>query len=113
MSVITRLIGAGLVGLFVAGSAVAGESRFVEQNVDRYGGDYRVVVMGTGETYQACQALCAGDAQCKAWTYVRAGIEQATPSCRLKVTVPFAERSPCCVSGVEVGANVTPVGQRR
>ena len=91
--------------LFGLTTPAGAASPFMEPNTDRYGGDYSVVELKSGGP-RACDAACTGDSQCKAWTYVKPGIEGPSAMCHLKLTVPHAGASPCCVSGVRVGAGV-------
>jgi hypothetical protein len=75
--------------------------RAFEPDVDRKGGDYTSVTLPAGAVPTACRELCAADAtHCKAWTYVKAGVQAANPRCWLKNTVPAAVSSNCCSSGV-------------
>ena len=102
---------AGLAGWLIGvASGPAFAQPFMEQNTDRRGGDYRTLTMkGGGPDY--CAQECAKDGQCQAWTYIRPGNEGSTAVCRLKQTVPFAENSPCCISGVRVGASLATYKQ--
>lgn len=70
----------------------------LELNTDRVGGDYRSTNMDRPST---CATACAGDAQCKAWTWVKAGIQGPSAKCWLKSTVPEPRPSDCCISGVK------------
>jgi len=81
---------------------LAAQNMFVEQNVSRWGGDYTSFPVESGGS-AACGAECARDPDCLAWTYARPGSEAATGVCHLKSTVPFADATPCCESGVMVG----------
>lgn len=81
----------------------AGPALFTERGVDRPGGDYRVLTSGV-ESPRYCASACAADTQCKAWTYVNAGTEGPAATCHLKLTVPHAQSTPCCTSGVAVGS---------
>ncbi len=76
----------------------------VEFNTDRTGGDYTHVTLPTGSVYLHCQALCMADGQCKAWTFVKAGVQGANPRCWLKNTVPAAHANNCCTSGTKAAA---------
>lgn len=69
-----------------------------ERGVDRPGSDYTSFdIRGSART---CQAACDRDDQCRAWTYVRAGIQGPAPRCWLKFQVPPPRWDDCCVSGV-------------
>jgi hypothetical protein len=72
-----------------------------EPNTDRMGGDYTSVTLPPGSVPNNCKALCAADgARCKAWTYVKAGVQAPNPRCWLKSSIPAAKPSNCCSSGV-------------
>lgn len=87
--------------LALAGIVPTANAQSVEPNVDRTGGDYTSVTLPAGSTANNCQALCAADPnRCKAWTYVKAGVQANNPRCWLKTTVPAATSSSCCTSGV-------------
>ncbi len=77
---------------------------FMERGTDRPGGDYRVLTDGV-ESPRSCASACAADTQCRAWTYVNKGSEGPLATCHLKLTVPHAQSTPCCVSGVSVGSS--------
>jgi PAN domain-containing protein/trypsin len=55
---------------------------------------------------EACQADCAIDSRCRAWTYSAAGVFSSMPYCWLKSDVPAAERWEGYISGVK-GAEFT------
>ncbi|MEM9061485.1 MAG: PAN domain-containing protein [Pseudomonadota bacterium] len=82
--------------------AVAVERAFTsyEENIDRPGGDYTSLRLGSAEA-TACQKLCSEDQRCLAWTYVAPGYQEADAVCWLKNTVPQGTRKDiCCTSGV-------------
>jgi hypothetical protein len=81
-------------------AATGGRSRGprLEADTNRYGLDYRGFPAGDAN---ACQAACAGEAQCKAWTWVKPGIQGPQGNCWLKHSVPSASRDACCVSGAK------------
>jgi hypothetical protein len=70
----------------------------IEPNVNRAGGDYQGVPLQGG--YEECQAACAKDARCKAFTWVKPGVQAATAVCWLKDSVPAATPNTDTVSGV-------------
>jgi hypothetical protein len=82
-----------------AGAASAQSSTF-ERNVDRLGSDYRNVDLQPGTPPEACQSACLGDPSCRAWTFVRPGVQGPYARCWLKGAVPQAQGNPCCTSGV-------------
>jgi hypothetical protein len=73
----------------------------VEPNIDRPGGDYTNITLPPGSVSQVCLNLCSADAPCKAWTYVKPGVQAPNPRCWLKNTVPEARANSCCTSGVK------------
>lgn len=85
----------------------------VEFDTDRIGSDYANFPL-TDPDYRHCAQACSRDQRCKAWTYVRPGI-QWTPTaparCYLKNSMPpkTAGRS-CCVSGLRVVTILQPKG---
>jgi hypothetical protein len=73
----------------------------VEVGIDRPGSDYTSVTLPSGSDYADCQALCAADNPCVAWTFVNAGIQATNPRCWLKSSVPPQVPNGCCTSGVK------------
>ncbi len=74
-------------------------ARAVEVDVDRPGLDYRnfeIEQTNPGPCIEACEA----DSRCRAWTYVKPGIQGARAQCWLKSAVPEAYTSVCCISGI-------------
>ncbi|MDX2086401.1 MAG: PAN domain-containing protein [Kofleriaceae bacterium] len=47
----------------------------------------------------ACAAACKGNAQCKAWSYVKPGVQGPQAKCWLKHTVGAYSSNPCCTTG--------------
>jgi hypothetical protein len=60
-----------------------------------------------------CEESCAGNAACKAWTYVAPGTTQGPqPHCWLKGGMPLQQAAACCTSGLKIAvqpANMTPI----
>jgi hypothetical protein len=81
--------------------AVSAVKRGLTENSDRWGGDYRSLWLAIAAP-QACQAACAQDAQCKAFTYVPPGWYgwNASAACLLKSSVGPAVSNTGLVSGV-------------
>jgi hypothetical protein len=77
--------------------------RGMEDNTDRPGADYRSLDL-TDADPRACQRACEGDRGCRAWTYVRPGVQAENAKCYLKSPAPGANRDACCISGVVGGA---------
>jgi hypothetical protein len=46
-----------------------------------------------------CMQTCAGDPRCRAWTWVKPGIQEPNGHCWLKVRVPTLVPDSCCDSG--------------
>ena len=91
-----RLLGIGLwMGLMGMVFNVAA----MEIDTDRPGLDYHSFDMSAAKP-ELCQASCAADMRCKAWTYVKPGVQSANARCWLKHAVPQANSNSCCVSGV-------------
>jgi hypothetical protein len=88
--------------LAYAGSAM-GQSYQVnyEQNVNRPGGDYRNFELKSADP-ALCGGACLMESQCRAFTYVRPGLQGAAAHCWLKNSVPGPTAHPCCTSGVRM-----------
>lgn len=48
-----------------------------------------------------CAQLCQKDDRCRAYSFVRPGVQSAAGVCWLKYQVPTAMRDPCCLSGIK------------
>ena len=93
------------------GSRLAGASSGVkgglEVDVDRPGGDYRAIEMWD-PLPSRCQATCAAEAQCQAWTYVPPGVLHTLFAyCSLKSSIPPARTTTGMISGLK-GHELTP-----
>jgi hypothetical protein len=75
-----------------------GEFTYVNYNRNLYGGDYKSIVLPTPRA-SWCGGYCAADSQCKAYTYVPPGVQQANAVCWLKSSVPAASSAPGLISG--------------
>lgn len=72
----------------------------MESDTDRPGSDiHRLELQDANPS--VCQAKCAGLDRCKAWTYVRPGVQGPKAVCYLKNSVPQVASNKCCVSGVK------------
>ena len=71
---------------------------FTQMQVDTnlLGGDYKGY---DASTVEMCEAECKRDGKCRAWTFVRAGVQGPQPRCYLKDVIPAASSNSCCVSG--------------
>lgn len=73
----------------------------IEWMIDRPGGDYKRLVFGSTLRPETCRKQCNDDAQCRAWTYVPAGIQTNGAVCWLKSSIPTARPSARMVSGIK------------
>lgn len=71
-----------------------------ETDTDRAGSDYSGYDLSSADP-ALCRKACEDDAQCKAYTYVKPGVQGPKARCYLKNTVPSASHNSCCVSGVK------------
>ena len=77
-------------------SAAPGEN--FSLNTDRPGNDIRNIPFN-GDA-QACLKRCNRERDCRAWTFVKAGVQGPSAVCFLKAPIPRAVANPCCTSGV-------------
>ena len=86
-----------------------------EFNTDRPGRDYKHFDLPTPD-YKLCSQACKNDPECKAYTYVKPGIQGSKARCWLKSEIPSAKSSDCCISGIKrpVGSSdATPSSPQR
>lgn len=76
------------------------EAASPEMNFNRLGGDYRSIVL-RAPSWPNCSLRCLQDHRCKAWTYVKPGIQGRYARCWLKNSVPRGRPDNCCVSGTK------------
>lgn len=95
---IWAVLAAGL-GWFATGAAPADAAEF---NSNRRGGDYRNFWVPQGG-HRACASACARERSCRAWTYVRPGVQGRQGRCWLKRVTPRRTADNCCISGVKGG----------
>lgn len=90
------------VSAIIAGLAVAAAraETTVETDTDRMGSDYSGYDLSAADP-QLCRTACDSDAQCKAYTYVKPGVQGPNARCYLKNAVPAPSPNSCCVSGVK------------
>jgi PAN domain len=81
----------------IAGTAPAQGENF-SRNIDRPGNDFRTVPLRGNA--QSCQRLCNANSECRAWTFVKPGIQGVNARCWLKNVIPAAVANSCCTSGV-------------
>jgi len=72
----------------------------IEQETDRPGKDYKSFDVPSSDV-RKCKEPCARDKNCKAYTFVKAGVPGRLARCYLKSSVPDARRNSCCISGVK------------
>lgn len=71
----------------------------IEPGIDRPGADIAQTPLNQADPL-ACQAICAGDPDCRAWTYVNPAYQGEQAMCWTKFEVPEGFENPCCTSGV-------------
>ena len=65
-------------------------------DTDLFGGDFTGF---NGSTPELCEIDCKSLGRCRAWTFVKAGVQSPQPRCNLKDVIPAATANACCVSG--------------
>jgi hypothetical protein len=83
---------------FVPQQVVATGLSVLEPDTNLFGGDYANRIMTSA---QQCQQVCMGESRCKAWTWVRPGVQGPSAVCWLKQSVPVRSHNICCTSGVK------------
>jgi hypothetical protein len=81
----------------ISGAAFAQGENF-SSNTDRPGNDFRKLSLRGNA--QDCLKLCNRERECRAWTFVKPGIQGASARCWLKNVIPAAVANSCCTSGV-------------
>jgi hypothetical protein len=71
-----------------------------EIDTDRPGGDYISFNLDNPNP-SLCYSECIKDSRCKAFTYVKPGVQSNKAKCWLKTTAPAAKHSSCCISWVK------------
>ena len=75
----------------------------IQTGIDMPGKDYRNVALNdNGNAPAACESLCAQEAQCKAWSWVKPGIQGPKAMCWLKNEIPPRVSNPNTASGLKV-----------
>jgi len=83
-------------------SGVADSTEFtIEVNTNRSGGDYRRVPLD-GFDVDMCQAICAGEETCQAFSLVRSTSGGHAAICYLKKELTPPSRDACCTSGIKI-----------
>jgi PAN domain len=101
----TLLVSTLLVTAFASAllGPAAAQSKFFtfERGIDRPGLDFNnTPSQGAADCSFACQL----ENQCRAWTFVRPGVQGPSGRCFLKSAVPQARRDNCCTSGFRKGS---------
>jgi hypothetical protein len=81
----------------------------LEYDTNRAGSDYRNFELSQADP-GICRNECANDSTCRAFTYVKPGVQGAKARCWLKSDVPNASANSCCVSGIKSGGNSSSSG---
>lgn len=80
----------------------------MEDNTDRAGADYTRFEIANPK---ACQIQCKNESdRCRAWTFVRPGVQGPRAVCYLKTAEGDARPNSCCISGVN--RKVTGLGKK-
>jgi uncharacterized coiled-coil protein SlyX len=82
-----------------AAPAFAADTVTLEPATDRMGSDYNGFALDAADPQQ-CRQACAADTKCKAYTYVKPGVQGPQAMCFLKSAAAPATASDCCTSGV-------------
>jgi PAN domain len=88
-----------VVAIFGISGAALAQSDTFSPNTDRLGNDFRNIAID-GDA-RACMSLCVRESQCRAWTFVNAGVQGPSAHCFLKNPVPPPTPNPCCTSGIK------------
>lgn len=71
-----------------------------EFGYDRPGLDYKNFELNNPRMV-LCEWSCEKEFQCRAWTYVKPGIQGPKARCWLKYAIPRAVKNNCCDSGTK------------
>ena len=93
-------IAIAVAGLFAATVTSRAETT-IEPGVDRPGADLSSFDLPQADL-ALCRQACEEQAACKAYTYVKPGVQGPKARCWLKSSVPPAMANSCCTSGVKV-----------
>ena len=94
---ITAVIGITAIALLWCSAATAQPRPLYQDRGDRPGSDYRVFDISSP---QSCAIACEADGRCRAWTFVRPGVQGPSARCYLKNSHPALRQDACCVSGL-------------
>jgi hypothetical protein len=93
-------------GVKAGGGASAG----MQIDVNLPGSDYRNFDLAVADPSQ-CRNACAAEGQCRAFTYVKPGVQGPNARCWLKSAAPAAQSNNCCISGLSGAAAPPRSGQ--
>lgn len=82
------------------------ETQWYMPCVDLYESDYANFDMAPGDTARTCQARCAADARCDAYTFTQPGWQAKYGKCWLKEGSPWQRNCDECTSGAKPGVKV-------
>jgi hypothetical protein len=82
--------------LFLVVLTVLSCSAFAEDGINLPGDDYSDF---SAPTLNSCRDTCAGESECRAYTWVKPGIQGASGHCWLKSALPARVKDTCCISG--------------
>lgn len=92
-----------LAAVLLASAQTVRADSLIEPGIDRAGGDYRSFDIGNADLRDTpelvCRDACRKESQCRAWTYVKIGVQGPKARCWLKTSVPAPRLSNCCISG--------------
>ncbi len=71
----------------------------MDLDTDRPGMDYKSYDLSSPDP-NLCERACKEDQNCKAWTYVKPGVQGPKARCWLKSGVPQAVKNTSCISGI-------------
>ncbi len=72
----------------------------MEMSIDRPGQDFFDTDLDQADP-ALCAAACQRDPHCKAWTFVKPGVQGEKARCWLKNAVPPPNPDDCCISGLK------------
>jgi len=80
----------------------------MERDTNYYGSDYKNL---DNITAAQCQTACANEAPCKAWSWVKPGVQGPQAKCWLKNQVPAKSANSCCISGLKAKPTMAVIGR--
>lgn len=86
--------------LWISGAAAQQAAVSLEPDTNRPGMDYRSLDLEDARP-ELCRQACERDEKCRAYTYIKPGIQGPRARCWLKSGVPTPQKGACCVSGVK------------